>query len=140
MRFQPSVGMMSRPHARLELGAVRRRSSTSWKPGSLFGQRAHVAAALDVVLSAERIAPAPVAPDVSGEQREVDQRQDVVDGVVVLGDAERPADHRAIGFRVRVRGVADDVGGNSRDALARSSSVYGSTASRYASIVASCRA
>ncbi len=86
--------------------------------GELVGQRAHVAAALDVVLSAERVAPAPVASDVSGEERQVDEREHVVDGVVVLGDAERPADHGAVGRGVCVRRVADDLGGDSRDALA----------------------
>ena len=51
----------------------------------------------------------PVAADVSGQQREVDDREDVVDGVVVLGDAERPAHLRAVGARVRVRHLADHV-------------------------------
>jgi hypothetical protein len=71
--------------------------------GELVGQRAHVAAALHVVLAAQRVeARAPLA-HVPGEQREVDQRQDVVDGVVVLGDAEGPADHRAIGAGIEMR-------------------------------------
>ena len=57
-------------------------------------ERAHVAAALDVVLAAERVEAAAPPPDVPAQQREVDQRQDVVDRVVVLGDAQGPADHR----------------------------------------------
>ena len=81
--------------------------STCWKPGSRSGQRAHVAAALDVVLAAERVEAAAVSPDVPGEQREVDQREDVVDRVVVLGDPEGPADHRPVGRGVGVGGLAD---------------------------------
>jgi hypothetical protein len=76
----------------------------------LVGDRAHVAAALHVVLAAKRIAARSPAADVPGQQRQIDQREDVVDGVVVLRDPERPADHRRAGARVRVRGVADDVG------------------------------
>ena len=75
--------------------------------GQLVGQRAHVAAALHVVLAAQRDDARAPAPDVAGQQRQVDQREDVVDRVVVLGDAERPADLRLAGLRVRVRDVAD---------------------------------
>ena len=82
------------------------------EPGQLVGDRAHVAAALDVVLPAERVDAAPVHADVAGQQAEVDQRQHVVDRVVVLRDPERPADHRAIGFRVGVRDLLDDLGRN----------------------------
>ena len=84
----------------------------------LVGNRAHVAAALHVVLAAQRIAAAAPAADVAGEQREVDQREHVVDGVVMLGDAERPAHHRLAGARVGVRGFANHVGGNAGRALA----------------------
>ena len=54
----------------------------------------------------------------AAEQREVDQREHVVDAHVVLGDAERPADHRAVGAREGVRGVADHLGRHAGDALA----------------------
>ena len=57
------------------------------EPGQSIGQRAHVAAALDVVLATERVDAAPVPADVAGEQHQVDQGEDVVDRVVVLGDA-----------------------------------------------------
>ena len=73
-------------------------------------QGAHVAAALDVVLAAERVDAAAVAPDVAGQQDEVDQGEDVVDRVVVLGDAERPADHRLVGRREGVGELADRLG------------------------------
>ena len=35
-----------------------------------------------------QVQPRAIATNVPGEQREVDEREDVVDGVVVLGDAE----------------------------------------------------
>ena len=41
--------------------------------GQPVGQRAHVAAALDVVLAAQRVEPAPVPPDVPRQQRERDR-------------------------------------------------------------------
>ena len=88
------------------------------EPGQLVGDRAHVAAALDVVLPPERIHTAAVDPDVSGQQAEVDQRQHVVDRVVVFRDPERPADDGAIRLRVRVRDLLDDLGGHAGDGLA----------------------
>ena len=84
----------------------------------LVGDRAHVAAALHVVLAAQRVQARAVAADVAGQQREVDQRQDVVDRGHVLGDAERPAEDRPVGARVRVRELADDLRGHAGDALA----------------------
>ncbi len=78
--------------------------------GQPVGQGAHVAAALDVVLAAQRVEAAAVAPDVAGQQREADQGQDVVDRVVVLGDPEGPADHRPVGRREGVGQLADRLG------------------------------
>ena len=46
----------------------------------------------------------------AGQQAEVDQGEDVVDRVVVLGDAESPADLRTVGRGVRVRQLLDDAG------------------------------
>ena len=80
------------------------------EPGQSIGQGAHVAAALDVVLATERIDAAPIPAHVAGEQHQVDEGEDVVDGVVVLGDAQRPADHRPRRGRQRMREVADRVG------------------------------
>ncbi len=77
--------------------------------GELVGQGAHVAATLDVVLAPDRHEPGAVAADVPGEQRQVDERQHVVGGVVVLGDAERPAELRRLGRGVVVRHLADHV-------------------------------
>ena len=97
-QMEPGLRRDRRAPRRLELRAEPS-SRRSWKPGSRFGMRAHVSPTLDVVLAAQRLqAGAPLA-DLAGQQREVDQREDVVDGVVVLGDPERPAE-----LRVRRRG------------------------------------
>src|SRR3989449_11483455 len=66
------------------------------------GNRAHVAAALHVILPAQRIYAAAVSPDVSRQQREVDQRHHVVDSVMMFRNSERPANLRALGFRISV--------------------------------------
>ena len=73
----------------------------------LVGNRAHVAAALDVVLTAQRHQAGPVAADMSGQQREVDDREHVVGRVVMFGDAERPAHLRALRAGVGMRELAD---------------------------------
>ncbi len=53
---------------------------------------AHVAPALDVVLPPERVQAGAGLADVAGQQREVDQGQDVVHAGDMLGDPQRPAD------------------------------------------------
>jgi hypothetical protein len=78
---------------------------------------AHVAAALHVVLPAQRIEPAAVAPNVARQQPEINQRQHIVHCVVMLGDAEGPANLRALGFGVGVGGLANHFRGNARFAL-----------------------
>ena len=81
------------------------------------GQGAHVAAALDVVLAAQRVEAAAVAPDMPGQQGQVDERDHVVDRVVVLGDAQRPADHRPVRLGIGVGGLADELHGHAGLAL-----------------------
>ena len=73
----------------------------------LVGNRAHVAAALHVVLAAQRDQPGSVAADMSRQEREVDDREHVVDRVVMFGDPKRPAHLRASGAGVGVRELAD---------------------------------
>ena len=85
--------------------------------GQAVGQRAHVAAALDVVLAAERVDAAPIPPDVPGQQHERDERQDVVDRVVMLGDAKGPADHRLVGLGEGVGDLSDGIRGHAGLAL-----------------------
>ncbi len=75
-------------------------------------KRPHVAAALDVVLPPQRIEARAIAAHVSGQQGEIDQREHVIDGIVVLGDPQGPADHRLAGRGERVRHVADCVRGD----------------------------
>ncbi len=87
------------------------------EPDQPVRERAHVAAALDVVLAAQRVDAAAVAADVPGQQGERDQREHVVDRVVVLGDAEGPADHRPLGLGVGVGRLADRRRGDARLAL-----------------------
>src|ERR1700737_3256708 len=75
-----------------------------------IGDSAHVSAALHIVLTAQRVQSAAKSSNVAGEQREVDEREDVVDCVVVLGDAKRPTNHSAVGRRIGARRLTDDVG------------------------------
>jgi len=58
--------------------------------------------------------PGAVAPDVARKQDQVDQGEDVVDGVVMLGDPECPADHCSWRGRKRVSQLADGVGRHAR--------------------------
>ena len=101
-QVETRLGRDRRPPRRLEAGAglvvLDERESRQ-----AVRQRAHVPAALDVVLAAQRVEPGAVAADVAGEQREVDEGGDVVDGVVVLGDAELSS-RSARGLPSRTRG------------------------------------
>ena len=119
LRQVPAVlGPDRRAPGRLEAGARLVVALDVLEAGELVRDRAHVAAALDVVLAAQRVEPRAEPPDVAAEQGQVDQREDVVDGVVVLRDPERPADHAAVGARERVRRLADHLGGNAGQPLA----------------------
>src|ERR1051326_1966897 len=80
-------------------------------------QRTHIASALDVVLSSERIKAAAILTDVSREQREIDQCEDVVDGVVMLGYSERPTDHRPLSSSVSMSHISYDCPRNTGFAL-----------------------
>ena len=104
----PGFGGIVAPQTRLEAGAGLVVAEVV-AAGQLGRDGAHVAAALHVVLPAQRDQPGAVPAHVPGEQRQVDQREHVVGGVVVLGDAQRPADLRAVGARVGVRQLADQL-------------------------------
>ena len=116
VRCLPFRGGTSTPHAASKRARTAS-SSSELEPRQPVRQRAHVTAALHVVLPAQRLEARAVAADVTGEERQVDEREDVVDGVVVLGDPERPAELCAAGVRVGVRELADRVGRNAGDAL-----------------------
>ena len=73
--------------------------------------------------------PRPVPADMPGEQREVDQRVDVVDRVVMLGDAERPADH-ARSARAYACATSRMIAAGTPVIRSANSRVYGSTDSR----------
>ncbi len=77
------------------------------KSRETVGKGPHVPSSLDVVLTAERGEPGAPSADVPGEEREVDEREDVVRRVVVLGDPESPAELRPIGFRVGMGELTD---------------------------------
>src|SRR5690348_13602355 len=85
--------------------------------GQAVGDRAHISTPLDVVLAAQRVETTAVAAHVTGEQAEVDEGDDIVHRVVMLGDAERPADLGALSPGVSVRSFPDDFGGHARLAL-----------------------
>ena len=115
---QPYCGVIVHAPRALELRAGLLVGLDVLEAGEAVRDRAHVAAALHVVLAAQRVEPRAVAADVAGQQREVDEREDVVDRVVVLGDAERPADLRAVGPGVGVRDLLDDVRRDAGELLA----------------------
>ena len=131
VRCSPRFGGIVAPHAASKLraqGVV----LDVLEAGQLVRQRAHVAAALHVVLAAQRLEPRAVAADVPDEQREVDQREDVVDGVVVLGDPERPADLRRSTRCAYACASSRIASAGTPVTRSASSSVHGSTDSRYA--------
>jgi len=72
------------------------------KSGEAVRDGAHVAAALNIILAAERIDAAAVTADVSSEQSEIDERENIVHGVVVFCDSQRPAHLGAARFCIGV--------------------------------------
>ena len=87
----PAVGRRDRtPPGGVEAGPDVRIEDVG-EAGKAVGNGPHVTTALDVVLAPQRVEAGAVATHVSAQQRQVDERQDVVDGVVVFRDAQRPA-------------------------------------------------
>ena len=74
----------------------------------LVRQRAHVAPALNVVLAAERYEPAAPSAHVARQQRQGAEGDDVVDCVVVPGDAKGPQDLGGTGCGVGLGHLGDD--------------------------------
>ena len=107
---------MSQPQS--SRSAVRSASfSTYWKPGSRSGSAPMSPPPWTLFWPRSGFRPLPYRPTWPVSSGEVDQREDVVDRVVVLGDAERPADHRPVGLRVGVGQLADRGRGHARLAL-----------------------
>jgi len=103
---QPGPGIHFRAPCQFELGAEFRIFHVL-KTGEPVGDRAHVAATLNIILATKGIDATAITANVSGEQSEVDERLDVVHGVVVFGDAQGPAHLCARRFCVGTGGFAD---------------------------------
>ncbi len=80
------------------------------EPGELVGEGAHVATSLDVVLASDRHQTRSVTADVTGEKGEIDEGEDVVGGVVMLGDPQGPADLGRLRSGVLLGEPGDDLG------------------------------
>ena len=97
-----SSGRIVVPQAASNRARASSSRSMSWKPGSLFGIAPMSPPPWTLFWPRSGLRPEPKRPTWPQSSAEVDQREDVVDGVVVLGDPERPADHRR-GRRARTR-------------------------------------
>ena len=97
--------------------AGRASSRMSWKPGRRLGIAPMSPPPCTLFWPRSGLRPAAGPPDVAAEQGEVDQRHDVVDAVVVLGDAERPAQLGPVGAGIRMGQRADVVRSDAGDAL-----------------------
>ena len=85
--------------------------------GQFVGKGTHVATTLHVVLATDRHESRAVPAQVPGEQRQVDEGEYVVGCVVMLGDAEGPADLGCLGGRVVMGDIPDDLGWDTGDVL-----------------------
>ena len=101
----------------LELGADLRFGHVL-EADETVGDRPHVAAALHVVLAAQRVETGAPTTHVAAEQGEVDDCQHVVDAVVVLGDAECPAQLCRAGGGQAVSELDDGFGRHTGDRAA----------------------
>ena len=100
-----TVGTGEAP-SRIELGAYIGIEDVL-EAGHAVWYGAHVASTLHVVLPAQRRQARTPAANVAGEQRQVDERQHVVDAVVMLCDPEGPTDLCLVGGGVRVGEFTD---------------------------------
>ncbi len=87
------------------------------KSGQTIGNRTHVSAALNVILSAKGIDAAAIAADMASEKCKIDERKNIIDCVVMFCNAQRPAKLRARGFGVSVGHLANGFGRNTGLAL-----------------------
>ena len=72
--------------------------------------RAHVAGALHVVLSAQGIQSRAIAPDVTREERQMDQRQRGGSAMRKLRDAHAPVDRAVLRVGIQARRLANIFG------------------------------
>ncbi len=80
-----------------------------WNPGSLSGSAPMSPPPCTLFWPRAGTSPEPQRPMWPGEQCQIAQREDVVDGVVMLGDPEGPQELRLPARGVRVRNLADRV-------------------------------
>ena len=91
----------------------------SWNPTRRFGMAPMSPPPCTLFCPRSGFTPDPYLPDVPVSRARLISDEDVVHRVVVLGDAERPADHRAVGARIGVRRLANHVGRHAGLPLAR---------------------
>ena len=105
-RCQPRFGGTRTPH---RLSHLSRSSSfsTCWNPTSRSGSAPMSPPPWTLFWPRSGLMPLPYLPTCPVSRASEISDEHVVDRVVVLGDAERPADHRAVGLGVRVRRLAD---------------------------------
>ena len=75
----------------------------------------------------ERIDAAAVAANVTGKQRQIDERDDIVHRVVMLGDAQRPAKLRAVSLGIGLCAILRIAAAGTPVSRSARSSVYFST-------------
>ena len=93
---------------------LRRRSgfSTCWNPVSRSGSAPMSPPPCTLFWPRSGHSPEPYRPTCPRQQSEVDQRPHVIDGVMVLGDPQRPAQLSGRSLGVRMRQVADGLRGH----------------------------
>src|SRR5215213_11430373 len=80
--------------------------------GIMERHRTHIAGALHVVLSTQRIEPSSIPPDMTGEKREMDQRQGGSCSMRQLRDAHTPIDSGVLGRSIHASSFANVRGGH----------------------------
>ena len=97
----------------------RSRASTGGAAGKRGRVAAHLGAALDARVAADRHQPAALAADEAARQRQVDDRAHVVLAALVLRDAHAPDEHRALGL-ARASARSSSISSRGRPAAASS--------------------
>ncbi len=129
----PVLGLQRHAPGLLELGRTAGSVVQSWNPTRRLGIAPMSPPPCTLFWPRSGFTPEPYLPDMAGEQRQVDQREDVVHRVVVLGDAEGPADLGPVGPRVGVRRPPDHVRRNPGLPLGDTPACSARPQSRYAS-------
>jgi hypothetical protein len=83
--------------------------------GENIGQCAHVAGALNIILTALRVDTAAVNADIAQHHLEIGAGHHVVDAADMFGNAQRVHEHRRLDGSHRARQFANGIGGNAAD-------------------------